>query len=129
MGDSTDGAGNGWPAAGADAVGKNAREAPMRKSKARSGDKPQRAANARIGGRAAKPGGTTSNGVTADPLVPQFCDYHCPHADFPPAETAGICRTMSAVLCTRLQALVNKNATCEWRRRHGLRYPAVPASK
>ena len=54
----------------------------------------------------------------ADP-VPEFCDFICPHADFPPAETAGICRTMSGVWCRQLRALVHKNAPCEWRRRSG----------
>ena len=49
--------------------------------------------------------------------IPRFCDYGCPFADFPPAETAGICRTMSAVLCGKLQELVNKNAPCAWRAR------------
>ncbi len=52
-----------------------------------------------------------------DAEIPQFCDFHCPHADFPPADTAGICRTMSAVQCTLLGELVNKNAACEWRKR------------
>jgi len=49
--------------------------------------------------------------------IPEFCDFDCPHADFPPAETAGLCRTMSAVWCRQLGELVNKNAPCEWRRR------------
>jgi len=48
---------------------------------------------------------------------PEFCDFDCPHADFPPADTAGICRTMSAVWCKKLRELVNKNMPCEWRRR------------
>ena len=51
--------------------------------------------------------------------VPDYCDFVCPNADFPPAETAGLCRTMSAVWCTRLKELVNKNSACEWRRRKG----------
>ncbi|MBP7746093.1 MAG: hypothetical protein KA383_08155 [Phycisphaerae bacterium] len=51
--------------------------------------------------------------------VPDFCDFICPHAEFPPAETAGICRTMSGVWCRQLRALVHKNAPCEWRRRGG----------
>lgn len=49
--------------------------------------------------------------------MPLICDFACPHADFPPAETAGICRTMSAVLCKKLKELVNKNAPCEFRKR------------
>jgi hypothetical protein len=48
--------------------------------------------------------------------TPEFCDFDCPFADFPPAETAGICRTMAAVWCQRLEKLVNKNAGCEHRR-------------
>lgn len=48
---------------------------------------------------------------------PEFCDFDCPHADFPPADTAGICRTMSAVWCKKLRELVNKNTPCKWRRR------------
>jgi hypothetical protein len=51
--------------------------------------------------------------------TPEFCDFDCAFADFPPAETAGICRTMSAVWCSKLKELVNKNAPCEWRRRKG----------
>lgn len=52
-----------------------------------------------------------------DPEIPELCGFDCPHAAFPPAETAGICRTMSAVLCGKLAELVNKNALCEFRRR------------
>ena len=48
---------------------------------------------------------------------PEFCDYDCAAADFPPADTAGLCRTMSAVWCGKLKELVNKNTPCEWRRR------------
>jgi hypothetical protein len=51
------------------------------------------------------------------PQPPQFCDFCCPSARFPPADTAGICHTMSAVWCRRLKELVKKNAPCEWRRR------------
>ncbi len=52
-----------------------------------------------------------------DARVPDYCDFDCPHAEFPPADTAGICRTMSAVWCGQLRELVNKNAPCEWKRR------------
>lgn len=51
------------------------------------------------------------------PQPPDICDYDCSYADFPPAETAGICRTMSAVWCRKLKELVHKNAPCTWRRR------------
>ena len=50
--------------------------------------------------------------------VPEFCDFDCPHAGFPSVETAGICRTMSAVFCKQLKRLVNKNRPCVW---HGRR--------
>lgn len=49
--------------------------------------------------------------------IPAICDYDCPCADFPPADTAGICRTMSAVWCKKLKELTYKNAPCEWQRR------------
>ncbi len=52
-----------------------------------------------------------------EPQPPEFCDYDCPFAAFPPADTAGICRTMSAVWCKKLEQLVNKNRPCEWRKR------------
>jgi len=64
--------------------------------------------------------------TTGSDPVPEFCDFHCPHADFPPAETAGICRTMSGVWCLMLAELVNKNTPCEWRRRSA---PQRQASK
>lgn len=56
----------------------------------------------------------------------EICDYDCPFADFPPADTAGICRTMSAVWCKKLKALVNKNTPCEWQA--GQRSPAKAAA-
>ncbi|MGD8452126.1 MAG: hypothetical protein PVJ57_09935 [Phycisphaerae bacterium] len=63
----------------------------------------------------------------SDKDIPEFCDFDCPFADFPPAETAGICRTMSAVWCRKLKELVNKNTPCTWRQRSaGKRRPARP---
>lgn len=53
--------------------------------------------------------------------APAICDYSCPFADFPPAETAGICRTMSGVWCKQLKELVHKNTPCEWKRRQAAR--------
>ena len=53
----------------------------------------------------------------SDKNIPEICDYDCPFADFPPADTAGICRTMSAVWCKKLKELVYKNTPCEWRQR------------
>jgi hypothetical protein len=51
--------------------------------------------------------------------IPDICDYDCPYADFPPADTAGICRTMSAVWCGKLKELVYKNTPCTWKQRGG----------
>lgn len=55
--------------------------------------------------------------MAAEDQIPRYCDFACPFAEFPPADTAGICRTMSAVQCGKLDELVNKNALCEWRKR------------
>jgi hypothetical protein len=52
----------------------------------------------------------------AEAEVPQFCGFSCPHSDFPPADSAGLCRTMAPVYCTKLRKLVDKNAPCRWRR-------------
>jgi hypothetical protein len=54
-------------------------------------------------------------------VIPEICDFDCPFADFAPADTAGICRTMSAVWCRKLRELVNKNAPCTWRQRQQTR--------
>ncbi len=53
--------------------------------------------------------------MTTDTDIPEFCDFSCPHADFPPADSAGICRTMAAVQCNKLGKLVNKNTLCQYR--------------
>jgi hypothetical protein len=44
----------------------------------------------------------------------EFCTYQCPHSDFAPPETAGLCRTMAAVYCKKIKKLVNKNGPCVW---------------
>ena len=51
--------------------------------------------------------------------VPEFCSFQCPHSEFPPADVAGLCRTMAAVYCKKLRKLVDKNAPCRWRLRRG----------
>ncbi len=56
--------------------------------------------------------------------TPEICDFACPHAEFPPADSAGICRTMSAVWCKQLKELVNKNMPCEWERRRRAKAPS-----
>ena len=54
-----------------------------------------------------------------DPAPPEICTFACPHSDFPPADTAGACRTMSAVHCKLLARNVDKNLTCHWRAETG----------
>ena len=51
--------------------------------------------------------------------TPEYCTFACKHSDFPPAETAGLCRTMAAVYCRKLRRLVNKNGPCVWRAEQG----------
>ena len=60
-----------------------------------------------------KSGAARKVGMSQD--TPEYCDFDCPFTDFPPAETAGLCRTISAVWCKKLKELVNKNTPCEWR--------------
>jgi hypothetical protein len=51
---------------------------------------------------------------TAD--IPDICSFRCPFSEFPPADSAGLCRTMCPVYCKKLKRLVNKNAPCEWKK-------------
>jgi len=51
-----------------------------------------------------------------DSDIPEFCGFDCPYSDFPPPDSAGLCRTMAAVYCKKLRTLVNKNAPCAVRR-------------
>jgi len=51
--------------------------------------------------------------------IPEFCGFDCPYADFPPADSAGICRTMAAVKCRKLDRLVNKNTPCQYLQSRG----------
>jgi len=46
--------------------------------------------------------------------TPEYCTFECPHSDFPPADSAGLCRTMAAVYCNKLKKLVDKNVPCRW---------------
>ena len=50
---------------------------------------------------------------------PEFCTFACPYSDFPPADAAGLCRTMAAVYCGKLKRLVEKNLPCHWRKLRG----------
>ena len=61
-------------------------------------------------------------GVTSSKIL--FCDYHCPHADFPKDQDidgSGSCRTFAAIWCSKLEEYVTKNAPC--RARFGKRRP------
>jgi hypothetical protein len=44
--------------------------------------------------------------------LPQFCDYACPHAHFPPADAVGACRREQAVYCSLLKKFNNRNNKC-----------------
>jgi len=54
--------------------------------------------------------------MTTDADIPEFCGFDCPYADFPPADSAGLCRTMAAVQCNKLGKLVDKNTPCQYLR-------------
>ncbi len=45
-------------------------------------------------------------------LLPQFCDFSCEHADFPPADAVGACRREQAVYCKLLDRFNNRNNRC-----------------
>jgi len=51
--------------------------------------------------------------------APAVCTFACPHSDFPPPDSAGICRTMAAVHCRKLNKLVEKNLPCRWQSGRG----------
>jgi hypothetical protein len=50
-----------------------------------------------------------------DAAVPEYCGFDCPHSEFPPADSAGLCRTMAAVYCKKLRKMVDKNMPCRWK--------------
>jgi hypothetical protein len=52
--------------------------------------------------------------IRAHATAQEFCGFQCPHSNFAPPETAGLCRTMAAVYCKKLKKLVNKNGPCVW---------------
>lgn len=45
-------------------------------------------------------------------LLPQFCDFSCPHADFPPVDAVGACRREQGVYCKLLDRFNNRNNRC-----------------
>lgn len=44
--------------------------------------------------------------------LPQFCDFNCPHAEFPLPDAVGACRKEQAVHCVLFKKYNNKNARC-----------------
>jgi hypothetical protein len=72
----------------------------------------QRAAVRRRGaqGKGTAPGRGKGRGGSA--ILPEFCDYDCPHAAFTPPDTSGACRRDQAIWCTLLARFNNKNARC-----------------
>jgi len=61
-----------------------------------------------------KPKAKTRRAPEPPAPAPDFCGFQCPHSAFPPADTAGLCRTMAAVYCKKLRRLVPKNGPCAW---------------
>ena len=49
--------------------------------------------------------------VSADSL-PLYCDFSCPHAEFPPADAVGACRREQAVWCGMEKKYNVKNGKC-----------------
>ncbi len=66
-----------------------------------------------------KPSSADADQTPPDALA--YCTFRCPHSDFPPADAAGICRTMAAVYCKKLKTLVDKNTPCRWRKNSKVR--------
>lgn len=62
------------------------------------------------------PGKAPSHDPAALPL---YCDYSCEHARFAAEDAVGACRREVGVLCTILNAYVNKNAFCQVRNQAG----------
>lgn len=61
--------------------------------------------------------------------IPEFCGFNCPYADFPPADSAGLCRTMAAVECKKLGQLVDKNTPCQYRQNLAQPQPSKSRSR
>ncbi|HTY60608.1 MAG TPA: hypothetical protein VMF59_17415 [Bacteroidota bacterium] len=59
--------------------------------------------------RARKSPGTAAAGL------PLYCDYHCPHAEFPPEDATGACRREQGVYCRLLRRFNTKNSRCKAR--------------
>ena len=47
--------------------------------------------------------------------LPLYCDYHCPHASFAPADATGACRRELGVYCSVLRMFNAKNSPCKAR--------------
>ena len=67
--------------------------------------------------RPTKPKAKTRRAAEPPAPAPDFCGFQCPHSAFPPADTAGLCRTMAAVYCKKLKRLVAKNGLCLWKKK------------
>ena len=44
--------------------------------------------------------------------LPLYCDFSCPHAEFPPADAVGACRREQAVWCGVEEKYNSKNGKC-----------------
>jgi hypothetical protein len=60
-------------------------------------------------------GKSSGAGTTARGRLPLYCDYHCPHASFPPVDATGACRREQGVYCRLLRSFNTKNSPCKAR--------------
>lgn len=59
--------------------------------------------------------------------LPTYCDFTCEHARFASEDAVGACRREVGVLCTILNAYVNKNARCQVRQQAGQGSSGTPS--
>jgi len=60
-------------------------------------------------------GKTRGTGSALPGGLPLYCDYHCPHASFAPADATGACRREQGVYCNFLGGFNAKNSRCRVR--------------
>jgi predicted ArsR family transcriptional regulator len=60
-------------------------------------------------------GNTPGKRTTVRIGLPLYCDYHCPHSSFAPADATGACRREQGVYCNILGRFNTKNSPCKAR--------------
>jgi hypothetical protein len=66
-------------------------------------------------------GNAPGRGKTVHAGLPLYCDYHCPHSSFAPADATGACRREQGVYCNILGSFNTKNSPCKARQSGGKR--------